>query len=62
MLTYKGTVKRIGTAFLTKRSAADGFVQNETRALEAVIEVTDPAPPNQPPLRVGQKVRVNFGQ
>jgi hypothetical protein len=30
--------------------------------LEVVITVTDPAPAGKPPLRVGQKVRVNFGQ
>ena len=65
-LTYKGTVKRIGTAFLPKRgsggAAAGLMIANETRVLEAVIEVTDATPPGVPPLRVGQKVRVNFGQ
>jgi hypothetical protein len=27
-----------------------------------VIEVSDPAPDKMPPLRVGQRVRVNLGQ
>lgn len=61
-LTYKGTVKRIGTTFLPKRGASDGIIPNETRVLEALIEVADPAPAGKAPLRVGQKVRVNFGQ
>src|SRR5207248_2163958 len=55
-LAYKGTVKRIGTAFLPKRSTADGFIQNDTRVLEAVVEVAEPMPAHLPPLRVGQKV------
>jgi multidrug resistance efflux pump len=61
-LTYRGKVVRIPTTFLPKRSSEGGFVPNETRVLEAVIEVIDPNPPGKPPLRVGQKVRVNFGQ
>lgn len=61
-LTYKGTVKWIGSAFLGKRSAAEGLLGSDTRVLEARVEVIDPAPPGKPPLRVGQKVRVNFGQ
>ena len=59
---YRGVVKRIPTSFLPKRTSEGGFVPNETRVLEAVIEVTDPTPRGMPPLRVGQKVRVNFGQ
>jgi multidrug efflux pump subunit AcrA (membrane-fusion protein) len=61
-LTYKGTFKRISDAFLPKRSAGSNLLGNDTLVLEAVIEVTDAAPPGQPPLRVGQKVKVNFGQ
>ena len=66
-ITYKGTVKRIGSTFLPKRGGGAGgasglMVANETRVLEAIVEVNDPSPPGQPPLRVGQKVRVNFGQ
>jgi hypothetical protein len=30
--------------------------------LEAVIVVENASPAGQPPLHVGQKVRVNFGQ
>jgi multidrug resistance efflux pump len=59
-LTYKGTVRQIGGTFLPKRS--EGFLPNETRVIEAVVEVSDPAPPGKPPLRVGQRVRVNLGQ
>ena len=61
-ISYQGVVRGIGTTFLPKRSLGGGFVPNETRVLEVVIEVTDPHPPGRPPLRVGQKVRVNFGQ
>lgn len=59
-LTYKGTVRRIGGTFLPKRT--EGLIPSDTRVLEAVVEVTDPAPPGKPPLRVGQRVRVNLGQ
>jgi multidrug resistance efflux pump len=61
-ITYKGVVVKIGTAFLQKRNAGDGFGMNDTRVLEVVVDVTDPAPPGKPPLKVGQQVRVNFGQ
>lgn len=61
-ITYKGIVKRIPNVFLPKRTSEGGFIPNETRVLEAVIEVSDANPPGQPPLRVGQKVRVDFGQ
>jgi multidrug resistance efflux pump len=61
-LTYKGTVRRIGGTFLPKRSA-EGFLGNDTSVLEAVIEVAElPAGDKRPPLRVGQRVRVNLGQ
>ncbi|MDB5309498.1 MAG: hypothetical protein JWO38_3700 [Gemmataceae bacterium] len=61
-LTYTGVVRQIGTTFLPKRSTGDGFIQNETRVLEVVVDVPDPNPPGKPPLRVGQRVRVKFGQ
>jgi hypothetical protein len=61
-VVYKGVVKRIGTTFLPKRNYEGGLVPNETKVLEALIEVTDPNPRGMPPLRVGQKVRVNFGK
>jgi multidrug resistance efflux pump len=63
-ITYRGKVVRIGSTFLPKRGGGGngfGLTANETRVLEAVVEVIDPNPPGQPPLRVGQKVRVNFG-
>jgi multidrug resistance efflux pump len=58
--TYKGIVRRVGGTFLPKRS--ESLLQSDTRVLEAVIEVIDPAPAGNPPLRVGQRVRVNLGQ
>lgn len=62
-LTYKGTVVRIGDSFLPKRSAAEGLLGNDTRVLEARIELHElPAGDKRPPLRVGQRVRVNLGQ
>jgi multidrug resistance efflux pump len=61
-ITYKGRVERIGDTFLPKRSSADSMVQSDTRVIEALIVVDNANPPNGPPLRVGQKVRVNFGQ
>lgn len=61
-LTYKGKVRTIGGTFLPKRSAGDSLLNNETRVLEAVIEIADPAPAKKPPLRVGQRVRVGLGQ
>ena len=61
-ITYKGKVERIGDAFLAKRSSGEGLVSNETLVLEAIIVVENSSPAGVPPLRVGQKVRVNFGQ
>ncbi|MBA4190512.1 MAG: hypothetical protein C0467_21200 [Planctomycetaceae bacterium] len=59
-ITYKGVVRRVGGTFLPKRS--ESLIQSDTRVLEAVVEVSDPAPAGKPPLRVGQRVRVNLGQ
>lgn len=59
-LTYEGKVRQIGSAFLPKRSAAESLVGGQTRVLECLIDVPDPAPPGKPPLRVGQPVRVSF--
>ncbi len=61
-LTYEGTVKRIGSAFLNKRNggAADLLAGKASVALEIEIEVTDAAPAGKSPLRVGQPVRVAF--
>lgn len=61
-LTYTGTVRRISDAFLLKRATAENFLGGDTRVIEAVIDVPDPAPAGKPPLRVGQRVRVNMGQ
>jgi multidrug resistance efflux pump len=61
-LTYTGVVRRVPNVFLLKRASADNFLGGDTRVIEAVIEVSDPAPAKQPPLRVGQRVRVNLGQ
>jgi multidrug resistance efflux pump len=63
-LTYTGTVRTIGGTFLPKRSVGDSLLGNDTRVLEAVIEIADPAPSgkDKPPLRVGQRVRVGLGQ
>ncbi|VTS02184.1 Multidrug resistance efflux pump OS=Singulisphaera acidiphila (strain ATCC BAA-1392 / DSM 18658 / VKM B-2454 / MOB10) GN=Sinac_2086 PE=4 SV=1 [Gemmata massiliana] len=61
-LTYTGVVRDIGKNFLPKRANAENLIASDTRALEAVIEITDPSPAGKPPLRVGQRVRVNLGQ
>jgi multidrug resistance efflux pump len=60
-LTYTGTVRHISPAFLPKRSAAESLsVNGPSRVLEVLIEVPDATPAGQPPLRVGQPVRVAF--
>lgn len=59
-LTYPGTVKRIGTTYLSKRSATDALTVNPSKVLECLIDVTDATPAGKPPLRVGQPVRVSF--
>lgn len=61
-LTYSGTVRRIPPVFLLKRATSENFLGGDTRVIEAVIEVSDPSPTGKPPLRVGQRVRVNLGQ
>ncbi len=62
-LTYGGTLRRISGTFLPKRSNGESLLSsNDTRVLEAIIEVEDPAPAKKPPLRVGQRVRVALGQ
>ena len=60
-LVYKGVVDHIGDAFLPKRHGDAGLLGNDTLVLEARVIVTDPNPTGKAPLRVGQKVRVNFG-
>jgi multidrug resistance efflux pump len=61
-LTYSGVVDRVPEVFLLKRASAENFLGGDTRVLEVVIKVTDPNPHGKPPLRVGQRVRVNLGQ
>jgi multidrug resistance efflux pump len=61
-LTYKGTVDRISDAFLLKRANTENFLNGDTRVIEVIIKVPNPTPTGQPPLRVGQRVRVNLGQ
>jgi multidrug resistance efflux pump len=61
-ITYKGKVERIGDTFLPKRNASESFAPSDTLVIEAIIVVADSNPPGIPPLRVGQKVRVNFGK
>jgi len=61
-LTYEGTVLRLSTSFLPKRFGAENLLGNDTRVLEVVVEVNDPAPHGKPPLLVGKRVRVNLGQ
>jgi multidrug resistance efflux pump len=61
-LTYKGKLLRVSDSFLSKRSAGENLLGNDTKVLEAVVEVIDPNPTDLPPLRIGQKVKVNFGQ
>jgi multidrug resistance efflux pump len=60
-LTYKGKVLLISKTFLPKRST-EGILGSETRVLEAQIEVLDASPADRPPLRVGQRVRVDLGK
>ena len=60
-ITYKGRVERIGDTFLQKRGNSESLAPSDTRVIEATIIVSDANPPGVPPLRVGQKVRVNFG-
>jgi multidrug resistance efflux pump len=60
-MTYKGKVRRVGEAFLPKRSS-EGLLGSDTLVLPALIEVSDAKPANRPPLRIGQRVRVDLGQ
>jgi multidrug resistance efflux pump len=60
-LTYRGKIRLISDAFLLKRSS-EGILGSDTRVLEAQIDVIDAKPANRPPLRIGQRVRVDMGQ
>lgn len=59
-ISYPGIVREVGTAYLPKRSAGDGFALHPVKVLECLVEVPDPTPAGKPPLRVGQPVRVSF--
>ena len=60
-LTYTGTFRAVGSAFLPKRYG-DTVFGNPSRVLECTIDVTDATPAGKPPLRPGQAVRVEFGK
>ncbi len=59
-LTYEGTVRQVGSAFLPKANNFDLLNGKQSVVLEVVIEVIDPSPIGKPPLRVGQPVRITF--
>ncbi len=61
-LTYTGTIRHIGGAFLLKRASGESLLGGDTRVIEVLIDVANSAPEGKPPLRVGQRVRVNLGQ
>lgn len=62
-LTYAGVVRRVPDTFMLKRNTADSFLGTDTRVIEVTVDVTeDPNAQDKPPLRVGQRVRVNLGQ
>ena len=61
-LTYSGVVDRVPDVLLLKRASAENFLGGDTRVIEVPIKVTDWAPSGKPPLRIGQRVRVNLGQ
>jgi multidrug resistance efflux pump len=63
-LAYRGTVEKVGGAFLRKRTvtgAPDPFATGgDGNVLEVLIKVDPSAGVYQPPLRIGQQVRVVF--
>jgi putative ABC transport system ATP-binding protein len=57
--TWKGRVVRISDWYAPRRTALpDGLPAQDARTLECLIQLD----PNQPPLRIGQRVRVKFVQ
>ncbi len=55
--TWTGKVSRVADAFTQKRSSLPEMLQlNEIRTLECVIQLN----PDQPPLRIGQRMRVTI--
>jgi multidrug resistance efflux pump len=60
-LTYEGTVKRIGTAFLAKPNGTPEILNGKPNVVLTVeIDIVDASPAGKPPLRSGQPVRVAF--
>lgn len=60
-IEYEGIVRRVPSAFLPKpNSLPDPISGKANMVLVVEIEVTNAAPDNLPPLRVGQPVRVIF--
>ena len=58
--TWKGKVVHISDWFTQRRSILMEPLQvNDVRTLECLIELVEPHP--QPPLRIGQRVRVRLG-
>jgi len=57
--TWQGKVKRLGAAFLPKRSGGEPFALggSDTRVMECLVELDA----GQPPPTIGLKVRVNIG-
>ncbi len=56
--TWRGTVQRISDWFTNRRSVMQEPLQvNDVRTVECIIRVE----PSQPPLRIGQRVRVYLG-
>ena len=49
LLTYRGKVLYVPGTFLPKRFGGDSLFGSDTRVLEAVIEIADPAPASKPP-------------
>jgi multidrug resistance efflux pump len=57
--TWRGKVVRVSDWYTHRRSILlEPLQQNDVRTLECLIEVT----PGQPPLRIGQRLRVALGQ
>jgi multidrug resistance efflux pump len=57
--TWRGKVVRVSDWYTHRRSILQEPLQfNDVRTLECIVEVD----PDQPPLRIGQRVRVTIGQ
>jgi HlyD family secretion protein len=56
--TWTGKVLRIADSYSARRSIQEPFQFNDVRTLECIIAID----PDQPPLRINQRVRVRIGQ